>query len=313
VDLVERVRRTALLPPSAPTVVLVSGGRDSTCLLDVAVTLAGAAAVRALHVNYGLRGAASDGDEQACVTLCERLGVALEVHRPRRAPGATGNLQAWAREARYAAGEAAAEALGGRLAAAHTASDQVETVLLRLAASPGRRALLGMAAERGRLVRPLLAAGVRRDETAAWCAARGLAWREDASNGDDAFARSRARHGLLPALRALDPRAEDNILRTAELLRDEAQALDDLVAATLAGDDRVPVARLAQLGPALGRLVLRRLAEDATGGPCPRVVRRYEEVLALGAGALDLGDGARALVDGGVLRVGRTPARGPTE
>jgi len=310
VNVLERVRQTALLPPGRPVVVLLSGGRDSTCLLDVAVTLVGAPGVRALHVNYGLRGAEAKADERACAELCERLGVALEVHRPERAPG---NLQAWAREARYGAGEAAAAALDGRMAAAHTASDQVETVLLRLAASPGRRALLGMAPTRGRLVRPLLAAAVTRDETAAWCASRGLAWREDATNAGAAFARSRARHGLLPALRAVDPRAEANILRTAELLRDEAEVLDALVAATLGGADHVAVARLRELGPALGRLVLRHLAEAATGAPCPRAVRRYEEVVALADGALDLGDGARALVTGGVLRVGRTPARTPRQ
>jgi tRNA(Ile)-lysidine synthase len=300
-------------------VVLLSGGRDSVCLLDVCVALLGAEMVRALHVDYGLRGAASDGDREHCVALCEGLGVALEVVRAggAPAPGAgAGNLHAWARELRYAEGARAVAALGdagARLAAGHTLSDQVETILYRLATSPGRRALLGMEAELGpptRLVRPLLAAEATREETAAHCRARGLAWREDASNADRSFARARVREDLLPALRAVDERAEANVLRTARLLREEAAVLDEVVAGVLAGRDGLPRAELAALPPALGRLVLRRLAEDRTGGLCARAATRLDDVLALGDdGALDVGDGARAIVERGVVRMGRTPAR----
>jgi tRNA(Ile)-lysidine synthase len=310
VDVVERVRATGLLPAGGAVVVLLSGGRDSTCLLAVAAELAGPGAVRALHVNYGLRGAASDADEAHCDEVCARLGVALETQRATR-PEDAGNLQAWARDVRYAAGaRAAAEAgAGARLAAGHTLTDQVETILYRLAVSPGRRALLGMEADSPRLVRPLLAAEVTRAQTAAFCLDRGLAWREDATNLDRAFARSRVREDLLPALLAVDERAEVNVLRTAALLRDEAEVLDEVVATALAGRDRLALDRLAALPRGLARLVLRRLAEDATGRLCPRAAARLDDVLALGDGALDLGDGARAIVEGGVLRVGRSPER----
>ncbi|MDX6720396.1 MAG: tRNA(Ile)-lysidine synthase, partial [Solirubrobacteraceae bacterium] len=185
-DLLERVRATDLLPAGRPVVVLLSGGRDSVCLLDVAARLAGPEAVAALHVDYGLR--AESGDDAAhCRALCTRLGVALDVHVARR-PEDAGNLQAWARDARLGAGARLAAARGARLATGHTASDQAETVLYRLAASPGRRALLGMAERDGLLVRPLL--GATRVQTAAHCVARGLAWREDASNADPAYARN---------------------------------------------------------------------------------------------------------------------------
>src|SRR3954454_21622044 len=95
-DVLERVRATGLLHAGRPVVVLLSGGRDSVCLLGVAVELG--AAVTALHVNYRLRDDA-DADEALCGALCERLDVALEVRRPRRPEG---NLQAWARDVRYA-------------------------------------------------------------------------------------------------------------------------------------------------------------------------------------------------------------------
>jgi tRNA(Ile)-lysidine synthase len=311
-DLLERVRATGLVDArGAPLVVLLSGGRDSTCLLDICGELAGAGVIRALHVDYGLRGAASDGDREHCVALCERLGIALEV---RRAGAPSGNTQGWARKVRYAAGAEAVAALGpgARLVAGHTISDQVETILYRLAVSPGRRALRGMEAESDRLIRPLLAAEATRADTAAWCEARGLAWREDASNVDRAYARARVREDLLPALRAVDARAEVNILRTAQLLRDEGAVLDELVADVLRARDHLPRTELVALPGALGRLVLRRLAEDAVGGLCGRAATRLADVLALGDdGALDLGDGARAIVAGGTIRVGRTPARPP--
>src|SRR3954452_14361161 len=119
-DLLERVRATELLPDGAPVLVLLSGGRDSGCLLDVAARIGQA---RALHVNYGLREGAS-ADEAHCRSLCQRLQVPLEVHRAAPPPD-TGNTQAWAREVRYGA----AAGLAGEdtvIAAAHTATDQAE-------------------------------------------------------------------------------------------------------------------------------------------------------------------------------------------
>ena len=306
----ERVRATGLLPAGSRVVVLLSGGRDSVCLLGMAVELT--ASVHAVHVNYGLRGEASVADQRHCEQLCATLGVELLVERASRPTGAPGNLQAWARDVRYAAGARLAGEQDARLATGHTGTDQAETVLYRLAASPGRRALLGMPARSGRLVRPLLV--LTREETAGWCTARGLAWREDASNDSDVYARNRVRSGLVPALRAVDPRAEENVLRTVELLRDEAEVLDVVVDTALAGRRAIAISHLEVLPRALARLVVRRLAEGATGGLCPRAPGRLDDLLGLGAGALDLGDGARAEVRDGVLRMVPTPPledRGP--
>ena len=302
-----RVREGGLLPAGRPVVVLLSGGRDSVCLLDIAVLLAGRDAVTVLHVDYGLRESESGADAEHCELIARRLDVAITVERA-RPPGDAGNLQAWARDVRYAAGARLAAARGARLAAGHTATDQAETILYRLAASPGRRALLGMHDDRGLLVRPLLRAGLTREETAQWCRERGLSWREDTSNEDDRYARARVRAELLPALRAVHPAAEQNVLRTAALLGDEAEVLDVVVDTALAGRDRIALGHLADLPNALARLVVRRLAEDATGAFCARAPARLDDVLALGdAGTLDLGDGARAVVEAGVLRFERTP------
>src|SRR5262245_40600866 len=106
---------------------MLSGGRDSVCLLDLAVRARGPEAVRALHVNYGLR-AESDADERHCAEVCAALGVPLISERPVR-PHSAGNLQAWARDTRYAAAARLAEEGGATIATGHTADDQVETIL----------------------------------------------------------------------------------------------------------------------------------------------------------------------------------------
>jgi tRNA(Ile)-lysidine synthase len=307
-DLEPRVRGDGLLLAGRPVVVLYSGGRDSTCLLDLAVRIAGAEAVTALHVNYGLREAAGD-DERQCRSLCERLEVPLQVHRPSRAGGSKiGNLQAWAREQRYGVASAVAGERGADVAAGHTATDQVETILYRLASSPSRRALHGMRPREGLLVRPLLE--FTRAETAAHCRARGLAWREDDSNDTDAFARNRIRRTLIPALEAAHPAAQVNVLALAEILREEGRVLDDLVDSILEGANEISLARLRQLAPALRRLVVQRLADAAAGGPAAGVGRRADDVAALrdtGTAALDLPHGIRATARKGVVRFGRTP------
>ncbi len=324
--IVEQVREAArngglLLPthpndlPTRPVVAMLSGGRDSVCLLDVAVALRGEGSVWALHVNYGLRGAESDADERHCAALCELLGVKLEVVRASRGQGETGNLQAWARDLRYGAAIELAEREDALVAAGHTASDQVETILYRLAASPGRRALLGMRAKEGRLVRPLL--GVTREQTGEYCEARGLIWREDASNDSDAYARARVRQGLGAALRKVHPAAEANVLRTAELLREETELLDGLVADTLGGGESIALVRLEELETALARLVVISLAEQAAGAYVPQAGDRVREILELGrragagGGRLDLhvGGNVSARIEDGRLSMVRLPPR----
>jgi tRNA(Ile)-lysidine synthase len=299
----ERVRSGGALRDDQRFVALVSGGRDSVCLLDVLISLNGPSSLVVLHVNYALRGDESDGDEQHVRRLCERADVECIVYRA-PSPPASGNLQAWARDIRYAKATALAMERDSQILTGHTASDQVETVLYRLAASPGRRALLGMAPRDGRLARPLLSS--TREETAAYCRARGLQWREDATNTDQRFARGRVRHGLLEQLRGIHPAAEANVLRSAELLRDEAAVLDEVVATALAGRSCIALETLGRLPPALARLVVVRLAEDVAGVLVPGVGSRVEELQQLapqgGSAELDVGGGVRAIVEYGVLR-----------
>jgi tRNA(Ile)-lysidine synthase len=288
-------RQSGLVPAGEPLLVMVSGGGDSVALLDIAHRLG--ASVSALHVNYGLRDGA-DADQALVQWLCDERDVPLTVENVSLPD--SGNLQERARDARYALAERLAE---GEYAAAHTASDQAETVVYRLAVSPGSRALHGMAPRRGRLVRPLLE--VTRDEVRDYLRARGIEWREDPTNVDRRFARARVRHDVLDALRELSPAAERTIAETARQLRDEAEVLDAAVAdalADLGGGSAVSLDALRQYPPALQRLILRSLAG--------RALSRTELALLLEVGgqgtkSLDLGGGLRAVAEYGTLRFTR--------
>jgi tRNA(Ile)-lysidine synthase len=298
----DAARESGLVRPGEPLLVMVSGGGDSVALLDIAHRLG--ADVSALHVNYGLREGATE-DQALVQRLCDEREIPLTVEHVTL--GSEGNLQERAREARYALAEQLAE---GDYAAAHTASDQAETVIYRLAVSPGSRALHGMAPRRGRLVRPLLA--VTREEVRDYLRARGLGWREDPSNADRRFARARVRHDVLEALRELSPAVERTIAETARQLREEAEVLDAAVADALAelGGPAVSLDALKEHPPALQRLILRALAAHTAGASASRSLSRREadEILSLGGRgtkSLDLGDGLRAVAEYGTVRFTR--------
>jgi tRNA(Ile)-lysidine synthase len=213
---VERfVRERELLEPGAEVTVLVSGGADSTCLWHVLGALG--YRVSALHVNHRLRGAESEEDARFCL---ERLG-AVVVDAPARA-----GTEAELRDLRYAV------ATDGLRATGHTASDQVETILYRLVSS-GRSTGIKPQREDG-VVRPLLT--VWREETEAYCAAEGLAFRRDSSNSETK--RGLIRNELLPLLRRLHPGADENLLRTLDERRTLSPALAELLAAPV-GSKRV--------------------------------------------------------------------------
>jgi tRNA(Ile)-lysidine synthase len=301
----EAARESGLVGTGRPVLVLLSGGGDSVCLLDVVLRLG--APVSALHVNYGLRPGAEE-DERFVRDLCSRLDVPLTVETVELSEGG-GNLQERAREARYALAERHAE---GDYAAAHTASDQAETILYRLAVSPGSRALHGMPPRRGRLVRPLLS--VTRAEVREYLRARGLDWREDPSNVDRRFARARVRHDVLDSLRELAPAAERTIAETARQLREEGEVLEgavDEALDALGGGPAISLDELRRRPAAVRRLVLRRLAERAAREAVRPLSRREaEEILELGGQgtkSLDLGGGLRAVAEYGTVRFTRTP------
>jgi tRNA(Ile)-lysidine synthase len=310
------VRESGLVSDRSSGVVLISGGPDSGCLAAGLAEHCGRPNVHALHLNYGLRGSAAD-DEQICRRLCASLRIDLRVERPRLEEG---NMQAAAREARYVAAERLRERLGcDWVATGHTRTDVAETVLYRLAASPGTRALLGLPARRGRLVRPLLS--IERSETRRLAADARLPFADDPTNLDRSFARNRIRHEVLPALREVNPAAERNLAETRAELAEEARVLERVVAETLeaagAGSGAIAIRADALEGaePGLRRLALRTLAERVAGREVPLGRRSAGEMWRLAqhpeGGEVDLGGGLRAVCEQGLIRFSEADEAAP--
>jgi tRNA(Ile)-lysidine synthase len=194
---------------------LVSGGADSTCLYHALAELG--YRVSALHVDHGLRGAESDADAEWCA---ERFGAEVVQSAARC------HNEAGLRDVRYSFHADRLRATG------HTLSDQVETILYRLAA---RGTAKGIEVRRADgVVRPLLC--VWREETEAFCRERGLAWRTDSSNPDTL--RGLIRHRILPLLEQIHPAARQNLLRLLDQRETMPPALAELLAAP-AGSKRV--------------------------------------------------------------------------
>ena len=234
-----------MLAGGETVLIAVSGGSDSVALLYLLQHLAAAwkLTLRVLHVDHQLRPASSrDGEFVRGVSV--RLGVPAEVVTVTVAP--EGSPEAAARAARYRALEAYADRIGAhRIAIAHTADDQAETVLMRLLEGTGVRGLAGIPVTRGRIIRPLLAE--RRDTLRTLLVRAGIEWIEDPSNGDLRFLRNRIRHELLPVLGATyNPEIVESLVRVARLARATTNALESVAARELE--------RLARVGP--GELVL---------------------------------------------------------
>ncbi len=191
-------------------IVACSGGADSMALLLFLLRCRRSLSIEVLatHVNHGIRGAAADRDEKFVARFCEDRAVELFVYNARRAGVdiPENPSEDWARNLRYSWFDDLASREEAHIATAHTMSDQVETVLLRMARGTGLHGLGGIQPHRGVYVRPMLC--LTRAETEAYCAALGQSYVQDETNARDTYARNRVRHDAVPALLSVNPAAE---------------------------------------------------------------------------------------------------------
>ncbi len=224
------LREQALTEPGETLVCAVSGGADSIAMLfgfyllkeKLDITL------EAAHFNHHLRGAESDRDESFVRSFCDRYDIPLHIGGAQVVPGKKG-LEAAARDARYAF----LKQLPGKIATAHTADDNAETVLMHLVRGTGLKGLGGIAPRQGNLIRPMLR--ITRQEVEAfleeWC----LAWVQDSSNESDAFLRNRLRHHVMPLLKEENPKLAENLSQMALRLRE-----DEILLSSQAEFDTLP-------------------------------------------------------------------------
>ena len=229
-ELLQQIRRYDMLQPGQHLTVALSGGADSMALLwsmyllkeKLGITLCAA------HFNHHLRGEESDRDEAFVRDFCHRWDIPLTVGSGEVIPGKKG-LEAAAREARYAF----LRSLPGKIATAHTADDNTETVLMHLVRGTGLKGLGGISPINGNVIRPML--GVTRQQVLAFLEENHIPHIEDSSNAGDSFLRNRLRHDVMPLLLKENPRLAENMSATAQRLRQ-----DEAVLAELAQREQLP-------------------------------------------------------------------------
>lgn len=225
----DTIRRYGMIRRDDRVFVALSGGADSAALLHVLLRLRKQLGftLHALHLNHRLRGAESLRDERFVRRLCAERGVPLTVGAANVADIAKRrglSVEVCARQARYAFFARHAAGPGAKVATAHTAADNAETILLNLLRGTGLRGLCGIPPVRGNIIRPLI--GCTAADVADYCARNRLAFVTDSSNLTDAYTRNRLRRHVLPLLRAENPRVEERLCLMSDALRQDADYLD---------------------------------------------------------------------------------------
>jgi len=308
------VRGKRLIRAGDRVLVAVSGGPDSVCLLTALHEMRERSLIpkielRIAHVNYGLRGDESEGDEAFVRDLAARLGAPVHCERVRLMPKPGGTLQSRARDARYALFARLLREHGmSAVATGHTADDQAETVLLWLVRGAGTAGLAGIPLKReGGIIRPLL--GVTRQQVLEYLAFSGMPYRSDSSNRSLRYRRNRIRHEVLPVLRALNPNIVEALARGADILSADAEVLSGIeceqwrAVAKESAFGRVVLdgERMASQPLGLQRRLLRRALDVVRGGSAGLTFRHVSDILERVVGGMH---GAGLNLPGG-LRVER--------
>lgn len=258
-DLLQQLRSYDMVQPGDAVYVAVSGGADSMALLWGLYLLRDKLGIdlRAAHFNHHLRGAESDRDEAFVREFCHRWDIPLALDGREIQPGKKG-LEAAAREARYGF----LRSLPGKIATAHTADDNAETLLMHLIRGTGLKGLGGISPVIGTVIRPML--GITRQQVLAFLEENHISHVEDSSNAGDQFLRNRLRHDIMPLLLKENPRLAENLSATAQRLRQDEAALE----AFSHFEELPPVAELRELPPALRSRMLERFLHQC-GVPEP--------------------------------------------
>ena len=246
------VRQYDLIHPGDTVIAAVSGGADSIALLFALFLLREewGITLEAAHFNHCLRGEESNRDARFVADFCAHYGIPLHMCSGNVVPGEKG-LEAAARDARYRF----LRSLPGKVATAHTADDNAETVLMRLLRGTGLKGLGAIAPVSGNVIRPMLS--VTRREVEAFLEEYALAHIEDSSNGEDTFLRNRIRHRIMPLLYEENPRIGENLSSMALNLR-----LDEACLSRLASGPMPGIEELKSLPDAIRRRYLERFLKE---------------------------------------------------
>ena len=322
IDFVEKVRRTIekhhMLEKGDWVVVGLSGGADSSALLEALYLLKEqySLSLFAAHINHGIRGEEADNDEAFAESLAKQRDIpflCLKADAPAYAKEHRIGLEEAGRRIRYDYFESCAK--GGKIATAHTLSDNAETVLLHLSRGAGTKGLCGIPPVRGNIIRPLIECS--RDEVEAFCKKRGLDFVTDSTNLCDDYSRNFIRNNIIPLFKKLNPGFERAVSRSAAIAAGEQgfieraaqKALSDCAEKPFPQDaqnttDSLDTAKLLSLDEGLRMRVLKLFLEGLFKKSTVdySLVSRLNDSLDTGK-AVNLRDGKKAVFEDGRLTV----------
>lgn len=260
-----------LLSTGDRVLVAFSGGADSVALLMLLFSVRSKLGIEvaAAHLNHGIRGAEADRDEAFCKELCEKNGISFvagHVDVPNECKKTGEGLEECARRLRYGFLEKAAVTLScNKIATAHHADDNIETVLMHLIRGCGLNGLSGIPRKRGNIVRPLLA--FRKKELTDALADIGQNFVYDSTNSEDDASRNLLRHTVLPQIYSLNPSVDAVFMRMCRSVAEDNAYLEAEAADIPLDADRKTLAALAD--PVLSRYVRRKYKSIFDGKDCP--------------------------------------------
>jgi len=263
-NILEAIKKFSLLEKASTVTVALSGGADSMALLHALLSLSEKLniTVKAAHLNHMIRGEEALRDENFVKESCKALGVELFCERanvPEYARKRGISTELAAREIRYSFLERINQ---GVIATAHTASDNLETVLFNLARGTAIDGLCGIPPKRGIFIRPVILC--TREQIEDYCHHNNISYVTDSTNLSDQYTRNKIRHQIIPHLKEINPSVENSVLRTTGLLREDSLFLESVADGFLScnvSDGCLNLSEFEKLHPPIAKRVIKKFIE----------------------------------------------------
>ena len=248
--------------------VALSGGADSVCLLFVMLSLKDELGldISAAHFNHKIRGDEAERDQAFCKSLCDKIGIKLYIGSAdvvEYAEKSGMSLELAARELRYQFFQSLDT---DAVATAHTASDNLETIIFNLTRGTALSGLCGIPPVRDRYIRPLIS--VTRGEVEQFCSENALEFITDSTNLEDDYTRNNIRHNIVPLLKNINPSLESAIMRTAFSLSEDAEYLDSVAKDYYSTDnsgEKLDITSFSKIAPAIAKRIIKLFYQKVFG------------------------------------------------
>ena len=302
------IEKYGLLSGGDSVIIALSGGADSVTLLSVLNSIKEKYYLKlyAAHLNHGIRGEEADNDEKFCKILCENYNIQLFVKHidvPKLSAEQKISAELCGRNERYKFFDELSAKLNAKVATAHTASDNAETLLFNLCRGSSLAGAAAIPPKRGNIIRPLIT--LTRDEIESYCGANSLGFVTDSTNMSDSYTRNKIRHKVIPALKEINPQAENAMLAFSRDASEISEFLEKSAQNCLNSTKEkygYNAQALLKNDPAVLKAAVAKLCRENNAGAERRHIELIVAMLKSG-GAVELKNGKKAVCAQNTLRI----------